>query len=122
MMRLFILLLLFATVLSCECEEASPQPLVAVCGVENPQRDLKWLRDLISQIKADPKYVSVVITAFDYQEQTVFNIQDMISSCAFCDLRKCSGQKFTPADFNDFLINKRNEREVWCQNPDLCVN
>lgn len=96
--------------------------MAAVCGVENAQSNLPWLRNLIAKIKSDTKYVSVIITVCEYKGKTIFNIQDAISSCAFCDLRDCAGNKYSATDFNDFLVNKKNERKVWCQNPDLCVN
>jgi hypothetical protein len=119
--RIFILLLLVH--FSCECEEIVPEEnSIVLCGVEDPANNLAWLKNLISDIKSDPKYVAVTITAWQYRGQTIFYIYDAISSCAFCDLRSCNGQKFSPSDFNDFMVNKKNEKKIWCQNADLCLD
>jgi hypothetical protein len=118
--RLLFSLLLFIQLLSCTYENAVPLTGNATCGVLRPDIELEWLKNLIIEIESDPKYVSVIITAYDYKGQTVFNIQDAISSCAFCDLRICSGNKFTRTNVSDFISNKTNERKVWCQNKQLC--
>ncbi len=109
------LLILFA--FSCEQEKVQ-----TLCDTNDPVMNLVWLKNLINEIKSDPKYLAVTISACSYQGQTLFHIQDSISSCMFCDLRDYSGQKYMPADLNDFIANQRNVRTIWCQNPDLCVN
>jgi hypothetical protein len=118
--RIFNLILL--VYFSCEYEDAITENSIVLCGVNDPANNLAWLKNLISDIKSDPKYIAVTITAWQYQGQTIFNIYDAISSCAFCDLRTCNGQKFTPSDFNDFIISKKNEKKIWCLNPDLCLD
>jgi len=114
-LRVFILFVLIT--ISCNEEEA-----LQICNTENPVNNLKWLADFIEKVKFDPKYVSVTISVFEYQDQTVFNIYDVIQSCLYCDLRNCSGQKYTPTDFSDFAASKKDVKKIWCQNPDLCVN
>jgi len=116
-MRFLLSVFLLLSFFACEKEEAK-----MLCNSEDPVHNLEWLRNTTIDIQSDPKYFFVIISVFEYRGQTIFNIQDMISSCAFCDLRDCSGKKFTPSDFNDLVTNKKNERKIWCQNPDLCVN
>jgi hypothetical protein len=116
-MRILSLIFLLLTVFACHNDET-----LSVCNSEDPVNHLPWLKRTITDIQSDPNYVSVVISVFDYKGQTVFNIYDMISSCAFCDLRDCSGQKYSPPDFNDLIANKKNERRIWCQNSALCMD
>lgn len=116
-MRVWPCIFLLFAIFACHNDET-----LTVCNSEDPVNNLQWLKRTIADVQSDPNYVSVVISVFDYKGQTIFNIYDMISSCAFCDLRDCSGQKYTPSNFNDLIANKKNERKIWCQNPDLCVD
>lgn len=116
-MKIWPFIVFILTLLACTKEE-----ILKLCNSKDPVNNLEWLKDTTFQIQSDPKYVSVVITVLEYKGQTIFNVYDAISSCAYCDLRDCSGKKYTPGDLNDFVTNKRNERKIWCQNPDLCVN
>lgn len=113
----FVYLFYLITFFACRNDEA-----LTLCNSEDPVNNLPWLKSATSDIQSDPKYVSVVISVFEYQGKTIFNIYDMISSCAYCDLRDCSGKKYTPSNFSDFIANKKNERKIWCQNPALCVD
>jgi hypothetical protein len=116
-MRLGLCLFFLITFFACRNDETLP-----LCNSEDPVNNLSWLKRTTADIQSNPNDVSVVISVFDYKGQTIFNIYDMISSCAYCDLRDCSGQKYAPSDFNDLIANKKNERRIWCQDPDLCVN
>ncbi len=116
-MRFGLYLFLLVTFFACHNEEA-----LTLCNSEDPVNKLSWLKRTTDDIPSNPNYVSVVISVFDYEGKTIFNIYDMISSCAYCDLRDCLGQKYTPSNFNDLIANKKNERKIWCQNPALCVD
>jgi hypothetical protein len=117
-LQAFILLLL----LNFSCKETEPnlEKSITLCGVNDPIKNLAWLKTLTKEIPSNPGYVMVVISVSEYKGQEIFNIYDMISSCAYCDLRDCAGQEYEPADFTDFIANKQNERKIWCQQPALC--
>ncbi len=116
-MRFGPFLFLLLIFLACDKEKT-----ITLCNPEDPVNHLPWLKRATSDTQSDPKYISIVISVFEYQGQTIFNIYDMISSCAYCDLRDCSGQKYTPSNFSDLIANKKNERKIWCQHPALCVD
>jgi hypothetical protein len=116
-MRFWLFIIVLLALPACRNDQG-----LALCNSENPVDSLPWLKTTVADIQSNPNYVSVVISVFDYKGQTIFNIYDMISSCAFCDLRDCSGKKYTPSNFSDLIANKKNERKIWCQNPALCVD
>lgn len=112
----FVAFILCLLLISCQRDEAQQ-----ICSTSDLVADLTWLQDLTQHITENPdQYHSVIITRFNYRNQTVFDVYDMISSCVYCDLRDCSGNKFTPENFNDFIVNKTGEQKIWCQNPALC--
>lgn len=115
-MRYLICFCLLALI-ACRNEET-----FTICDTTDPVKNVDWIKSLTKQIQENPDdYFSVSITVYEYKGQFVFNVYDAVSSCAFCDLRDCAGNKFTPEDFEDFMANKANGRKVWCQNPELCL-
>jgi len=115
-MNMMIRIILIALLISaCNHEETTP-----LCNSEDPVASLDWLEDFIEEVERNPKYHMLTISAMEYQGQTIFNIYEIVQSCAYCDLRDCSGQKYTPSDFMDFITNKTNERKIWCQDPQWC--
>lgn len=109
----YLFLLVF---LSCDREEA-----LTLCDTPDPVKNLPWLQDLTKHVQDNPgQYTSLTISIYEYNGQTIFNIYDLVSSCSFCDLRDCAGNKFSPDDLSDFIANKKNEQMIWCQNPQMC--
>jgi hypothetical protein len=121
-MKLHVFILLLFWSFSCQEIEPKLEKPMNLCGVNDPIKNLPWLNTLTKEIPSNPRYVMVVISVSENKGQEIFNIYDMISSCAYCDLRDCAGQDYEPADFGDFVTNKKDERKIWCQNQDLCVD
>ena len=92
-MSLRIILIAFAMI------ACTHQEVLTLCNTEDPIQNLKWLKDFITEVKADPRYQSVTISAMEYQGQTIFNIYDIVQSCVYCDLRDCSGQRYMLKDY-----------------------
>jgi len=112
-------LICLCLLLSLSCQDEDTQ---TVCDTTDPVKNMGWLRNLTKYIQENPDdFFAVSITAYEYNGQSVFNVYDLVSSCAFCDLRDCFGNEFVPEDFNDFMANKTNERKIWCQKPELCL-
>ena len=69
-MRFWLIIFLLLAVPACRSDEA-----LVLCNSEDPVNinNLPWLKNTIADIQANPNYVSVVISVFDYKGQTIFN-------------------------------------------------
>lgn len=84
--RLRIFALLSLTI---ACREQSPSAYTnaAICGVQQPARQLRWLRERIDNEAID------VVTAATYQNVTYINLYRYIWSCSLCHLYRCDGTR-----------------------------
>jgi hypothetical protein len=75
-----------------------------------------WLKAKIDSIAAIPDHFGTTVYRYEWNGEFVYHIENLVSSCAYCELYDHNGIKleFTNDEtFQDFLENKKNEVVVW---------
>jgi len=101
MKKIAFLFLLSFLVMSCEKEEKLPP---------NPA----WLNTMISQLENSQLPV-IVIYAYKWNEKYYYHVENLILSCAYCDMYDYAGVRVTWTDdeFTDFVNNGKLIKAVW---------
>jgi hypothetical protein len=101
-MRILISLLLLITLLACEKEKKESG---------NPE----WLTELISELENDPYYDFSYLCRWTYRETYFYEVNNMISSCAYCEVYDAGGSPVTweIMDLDDFLAKRTDYLLIW---------
>jgi hypothetical protein len=119
MKKVFLILLIATSFYGCKKESCLDD-----CQVENPARDLPWLKKIIDLHTADPNstyteaaYPKAEIVSYTYQGQTVFLLdlcvqcpdsQSWVANCqgeAICEFGGITGKNTCP-DFSQKAVEK----------------
>lgn len=92
-MKKATILLILCGLLSCKKE--SPLQSAAVCGVKNAAENLPWLKKRITE---DPHAGVLSVYYQEVEGETVLVVQPSLSSCAYCELYTCAGERIRLED------------------------
>lgn len=110
-----ILLLLFVSALFFSCQESeSPK----ACGVENPVKEIAWIKDAIKENEAGGLTVYSYLVQANYNGKTVFYFG---SCCPFCKfaivILDCQGEKLSGSISSSDLTN---QKVIWKPANSVC--
>ncbi|HEV7379533.1 MAG TPA: hypothetical protein VGN64_07050 [Dyadobacter sp.] len=117
---------LIVLVLSGSCKNKTPKvAVVDACGVEDPVRNLGWLKGRINEAKASKtdQFLKAVLVNIDGKQ--VINCQFEYMACVGCYAYNCDGSPFdisklTDAERTSFYENVWGEKGIrtvlWPQN------
>lgn len=110
---LSIIWLLF--LFSCEKETSNPELSPKICGVDNPFNQLDWLQQLISSNTSCTVYNGAKLFSYRYSGIEVFYFINPANSKATCTsaVYNCQGNRLEIADWQDFEVNRTNEKLLW---------
>ena len=75
-----------------------------------------WLQTKIDSMANDRKYLGTVVYRYEWKNEFVYHISIPISSCAFCELYRQSGERIqfaNDSDLQNFLDHKKNKILIW---------
>ena len=99
MKRLFLSLLLLFSLLSCEHKTVSSQ--TDACNVQDPVRDLPWLKLLIEKAVQDKEASILTITLLQVKGRPIFNYYTSYMSCIGCINYDCNGTLIDKSTFSE---------------------
>jgi hypothetical protein len=75
-----------------------------------------WLKAKVDSIAAIPEIFGITVYRYEWNGEFVYHIENLISSCVYCELYDQNGMKVEFTDdetFQDFVESKKNEVVVW---------
>jgi hypothetical protein len=111
-MKKLTLVLLLSTLAACMKEETLQS--AAVCGVSNAAQNLPWLNKRITE---DPNAGLLSVYYQEVEGQTVLIVQPSLSSCAYCELYTCTGERINLESRTE--EERRRFREALMKEPKL---
>lgn len=103
--------LMVALLLSAACDAGSTSE-----PFDYDQDTPVWLKAKIDSIAAIPETFGITVYRYEWNGEFVYHIENLLSSCVYCELYDQNGMKLELADsgtFQDFVENKTNEVVVW---------
>jgi len=104
-MRTILFILSFITLLGCDKKDDN----------NSLEQNPKWLVDSISTIDKDPQCNKDTIYRHTWKSQFYYHFFGYYSSCMYCRVYNYEGKivSWKNEDFNDYLLNKKNETIIW---------
>ncbi|KAA6439457.1 hypothetical protein FEM33_14460 [Dyadobacter flavalbus] len=117
-MKKFVLpVLIVCSLLSCKDKDVSSN--VSVCGVNDPVRNLPWLKNLIEKAIDDKEANILTVKLLEFKGRPIFNYNTLYMSCYGCVNYECDGSrvdisKFTEQELKEFwaLINDASGKKT----------
>jgi hypothetical protein len=116
-MRYLFLFLVVLGFVSCRNDTLSSR--FSACGVDDPVRNLSWLKE---KIEANPdQSKQLTVRMFDYKGTTYFDWSLLVMSCMTCAVYDCEGnllrfgEVYDERELNDFVTASRGaaSKVIW---------
>ncbi|GGB82737.1 hypothetical protein [Dyadobacter sediminis] len=117
MKKLVLPVLIVCSLLSCKDNTVSSN--VSACGVNDPIRNLPWLKNLIEKAIDDKEANMLTVTLLEFKGRPILNYSTLYMSCYGCINYECDGSrvdisKFPEQELKEFqaLINDTSGKKT----------
>jgi hypothetical protein len=94
------------------CKDKTPASATEICGVKDPIRNLRWLRELVDEAKRKKEDGFMTIVAVEVGGETVINYYLSYMSCIGCVSYHCDGSRFDMSNYTQSEIQEY-QKNIW---------